>query len=63
MKFSYEPKIKAENTKFLAKLKCVRKAKAIAQLKCSDSKDDMMDQQGLVTSVQGLNHCPVRDFT
>lgn len=38
MQFSYELKIKAGNTEFLAKLECVRKPRAIAQLKLSDCK-------------------------
>lgn len=42
MKFSYELKIKARNTKFLAKLEYVRKAKATAQLKFNDSKEDVI---------------------
>jgi len=42
MKFSYELKVNAGNTKFLAKLEGVRKAKTIAQLKLSDSKEDVV---------------------
>lgn len=46
MTFSYELKIKAGNTKFLAKLERVRKAKAIAQLKFSDFKEDVIWSAG-----------------
>lgn len=46
MKFSYELKIKAGNTKFLAKLEYVRKAKATAQLKFNDSKEDVIWSAG-----------------
>jgi len=42
MKLSYELKIKAGNTKFLAKPECVRKTKALAQLKFNDLKEDVI---------------------
>lgn len=50
--FSYELKVKAGNTKFLAKLEGVRKAKAIAQLKLSDSKEDV------IWSAEPADKCP-----
>lgn len=52
MKFTYEPQVKAGNTKFLAKLECVRKAKAIAQLKFNDSKENV------VWSAEPDDKCP-----
>lgn len=46
MKLSYALKDKLGNTKFLAKLEWVRKAKVIAQLKFNNSKKDELGSAG-----------------